>query len=56
MKNYFYLILASIFLCSCGGGSGSGVVGTIDEDLSRMDRVEIKEQRPFALDSIIAKI
>ena len=57
MKNYFSFILAaSIFLCSCGNHSGSGVVGSINGDLSRMDRVEIKEQRTFELDSVIEKI
>ena len=57
MKNYFSFILAaSIFLCSCGNHSGSGVIGSINGDLSRMDRVEIKEQRTFELDSVIEKI
>ena len=50
MKNCF-LILAGIFLCACGGG-----IGSTSSDLSKMDRVEIKEQQKISVDSVIKKI
>ena len=53
MKHYsFALIFASILLYSCGDNSSSNSTG----DLSRMDRVEIKDQRKIMVDSIVEKI
>ena len=53
MKHYsFALIFAGLLLYSCGGNGTSNSTG----DLSRMDRVEIKDQRKSSVDSIIEKI
>ena len=53
MKHYsFALIFAGLLLYSCGGNGTSNSTG----DLSRMDRVEIKEQRKIMVDSIVEKI
>ena len=53
MKLYsFALIFAGLLLYSCGDNSSSNSTG----DLSRMDRVEIKDQRKSSVDSIVEKI
>ena len=53
MKLYsFALIFAGLLLYSCGNNGTSNSTG----DLSRMDRVEIKDQRKISVDSIIEKI
>ena len=53
MKHYsFALIFAGLLLYSCGGNGTSNSTG----DLSRMDRVEIKDQRKISVDSIVEKI
>ena len=53
MKHYFFaLIFAGLLLYSCGDNSSSNSTG----DLSRMDRVEIKDQRKIMVDSIVEKI
>ena len=51
-KQLFFLVFASIFLSSCGGSSSSESI----TDLSRMDRVEIKERKQISVDSVIEKI
>ena len=53
MKLYsFTLIFVGLLLYSCGDNSSSNSTG----DLSRMDRVEIKDQRKIMVDSIVEKI
>ena len=53
MKLYsFALIFAGLLLYSCGDNNSSNSTG----DLSRMDRVEIKDQRKSSVDSIVEKI
>ena len=53
MKHYsFALIFAGLLLYSCGDNGTSNSNG----DLSRMDRVEIKDQQQIPVDSVIEKI
>ena len=41
---------------ACRGGAGSDTIGSTSSDLSKMDRVEIKEQQKISVDSVIKKI
>ena len=57
MKIYYpFFLLSCIFLYSCADKSSSGPNGSINTDLSRLDRVEIKEQQKISIDSVIEKI
>ena len=58
MKHYsFLLVFVSLLLfCACGNKTDSPTSSMTSTDLSRMDRVEIKEQRKIMVDSIVEKI
>ena len=58
MKLYsFALIFVSLLLLSaCGNKTDSPTSSMTSTDLSRMDRVEIKDQRKIMVDSIVEKI
>ena len=58
MKHYsFLLVFVSLLLfCACGNKTDSPTSSMTSTDLSRMDRVEIKDQRKISVDSIVEKI
>ena len=58
MKHYsFLLVFVSLLLfCACGNKTDSPTSSMTSTDLSRMDRVEIKDQRKIMVDSIVEKI
>jgi len=57
MKHSFgVLIFASLLFSSCNDRTGASISSESITDLSRMDRVEIKEQKRISVDSVIEKI
>ena len=57
MKHSFgVLIFASLLFSSCNDRTGASISSESITDLSRMDRVEIKERKQISVDSVIEKI